>query len=517
MRILSTGLLAAATAALTAATAAAAPTTDSAALRAAITVDALRGHLETFQAIAEANGGNRAYGTPGYQASVKYVRDLLIRAGYRVSEQKFLFPFFQDVTPPEFVRQSPRRRVYEANVEFASMTYSDSGSASGQLIPAGGIVIPATPTPSSASGCVAADYTPAPSPGAIALIQRGTCTFFEKATLARAAGYSGAVIFNEGNPGRTDLFGGTLGEEVPGIYVISTSFAIGAELVELAARGPVRARVEVDSISENRITQNVLAETPFGDPERIVQAGAHLDSVLDSPGINDDSTGVAAILETALQMKRLGIRTRNKIIFSFWGAEEYGLFGSIYYVGQLSPRDRRRIKLYLNFDVLGSRNHGHFVYDGDGSSFEPAGPDGSDVIEDAFVEFFDSVGLGTAPTDINGGSDHVPFLAAGIPAGGLFSGASDVATEEEAELFGATAGEPFDECVNAFCDEIDRVNVEGTKELTDGAAHVILTFARAARLPGDEPGAMTLATQAAGTAPALDLRRFERLGDRFQK
>ena len=99
-------------------------------------------------------------------------------------------------------------------------------------------------------------------------------------------------------------------------------------------------------------------------------------------------------------------------------------------------------KIYanLNFDMLGSTNYVRFVYDGDGSDTEPAGPPGSAQIEEIFTEHFDDAGLASEPTPFNGRSDYGPFIAVGIPAGGLFSGAEGVKTAEQAAVYGGTAG-----------------------------------------------------------------------------
>jgi Zn-dependent M28 family amino/carboxypeptidase len=123
----------------------------------------------------------------------------------------------------------------------------------------------------------------------------------------------------------------------------------------------------------------VLAESRRGNPDNVVIVGAHLDSVFEGPGINDNGSGSAAVLAVAEQMSK--VKPRNKVRFAWWGAEEFGLVGSDHYVANLSEEEREDIALYLNFDMIGSPNYVRFIYDGDGSAFGLAGPEGSAAIE----------------------------------------------------------------------------------------------------------------------------------------
>ena len=107
----------------------------------------------------------------------------------------------------------------------------------------------------------------------------------------------------------------------------------------------------------------MLAETSSGRADNVVMVGAHLDSVSRGPGINDNGSGSAAILEVAEAMRK--VKPTNKVRFAWWGAEESGLVGSTNYVNGLSPAEQDKIALYLNFDMIGSPNFGRFVYDGE--------------------------------------------------------------------------------------------------------------------------------------------------------
>ncbi|MGH2821148.1 MAG: M20/M25/M40 family metallo-hydrolase, partial [Actinomycetota bacterium] len=205
-------------------------------------------------------------------------------------------------------------------------------------------------------------------------------------------------------------------------------------------------RLFTETVVEIRPTTNVIADTTTGRVDRTVVAGAHLDSVTDGPGINDNGSGSAATLETALQMSRLGIEPVNRVRFAFWGAEEAGLVGSAHYVDRLTARQVKDIALNLNFDMVGSPNFVRFVYDGDGSDTAVRGPAGSGKIEDVFVDYFTDQGLETDPTAQDGRSDYASFTAVGIPAGGLFTGAEGIKTAEQEAVYGGTAGVAYDPC-----------------------------------------------------------------------
>jgi Zn-dependent M28 family amino/carboxypeptidase len=442
-------------------------------LRNAVTVAGILGHERVFQRIANQNGGTRASGTPGYDASVAYVAGRLEAAGYEVTLQEFTFPFFQELDSA-LEQTSPTPTTYETG----AFTYSGDGDVTGPVVPID-LVIPATPEPSSTSGCEPADFPAPPADPAVALIQRGTCTFEQKAANAQAAGYDAVIIFNEGNPGREELFIGTLGRPFD-IPVVGLSYADAVAIYEQLQDGQaVEMRVFADTVIDlERETVNVLADSPTGNADRLLVVGAHLDSVIEGPGINDNGSGSSTILEIAEEMAELGIRNRQKVRFAFWGAEELGLIGSEFYVSQLSDQEVQDHFANLNFDMLGSPNYVRFVYDGDGSPTGTAGPPGSAQIEDLFNNYFASQGLETEPTAFDGRSDYGPFIAVGIPAGGLFSGAEGIKTPEQAAIYGGTAGQPYDPCYHQACDDITNLSTKALFELGDGAAHAVMTLAR---------------------------------------
>ena len=437
-------------------------------LASAVTVNGVLKHARAFQVIANRNGGNRASGLPGHTASADYVASTLRRAGYRVTRQSFTFPFSRDLEPATLTELAPQQR----SVETHAFQYSGSGDVTGPVVPVD-LTLPPSPAPGSTSGCEASDFPAPPSHDAVALLQRGTCAFGVKAANAEAAGYAAAIIFNEGQEGRTELLTGTLGDPV-GIPVVGTSFADGEQLATTdGATVRVTTKTETDLA---RTTENVIADLPargkVKNADQVLVVGAHLDSVAEGPGINDNGSGSATILEIARQLRKLKLdrKLQRPVRFAFWGAEESGLLGSQHYVDTLTDAQRSRIYANLNFDMLGSPNYVRFVYDGDGSE-GTAGPAGSAQIEKVFTSYFAKRGLATSPTDFDGRSDYGPFIEHGIPAGGLFSGAEGVKTPEEATTYGGTAGEPYDACYHQACDDISNLSTRALSELGDGAAY----------------------------------------------
>jgi Zn-dependent M28 family amino/carboxypeptidase len=441
------------------------PTGQAAKLRKAITVQGMQRHQQALQNVAGANGNTRASGTPGYQASVNYIVSQLSAAGYDPVVQPFDFAFFQELATPSFQRISPNPRTYIAGAdqEFSTMTYSGSGdvtAATTHVTDQGG---------APGAGCEAPDFTGFPA-GNVALIERGGCTFKIKATNAEAAGAAAVVIYNN----IAGPLNGTLGSPGQDVPVVGTLQSIGQDL---AASGPVTLRVATSTESEIRETYNVLADTPGGDPNRVVVQGTHLDSRLEGPGINDNGSGSSYNLESAIQVAKQNLRPRNTIRFAWWGAEELNLLGSTFYVQSLSDAEFGKIMLNLNHDMIASPNFVRFVYDGDGSDTPTAGPAGSSEIEQVFLQWFASQGLATAPTAFDGRSDYGPFIARGAPAGGLFTGAEGIKTAAQAAVFGGVANLAFDPCYHQACDDITNLNDTAFDQMSDAAATALATFA----------------------------------------
>lgn len=442
----------------------------------ALTVAGIQRHLEALSEIAEAHGGNRAAGTAGHLAAVDYLVAQLSEAGYNVTVQPFTFEGYVALSPPLLEQVAPGAMPFEAD-ELDIMAYSGSGEITG-TVAAVDVLPPAGTAPdTSTSGCEAEDFA-AFVAGSIALMQRGTCHFSVKVGNAIDAGASAAIIFNEGQRGRTELYPGSLGDDLldAPIPTLSTSYGVGRELLDALAQNPAaRVHLRVETQSGDIETVNVLAETPGGDPTNVVMAGGHFDSVASGPGINDNGSGTAMLLEVALQLAQMDEPPANKVRFAFWGAEELGLLGSTHYVRELeanAPEELDRIALYLNFDMIGSPNYLRSIYS------IPGAPEGSAEIEGRFADYFDARGLAWETTSIAGRSDHAAFMRAGIPVGGLFSGAENIMPADGAERYPhAQVGEPTDPCYHRACDTLENINPAALDELGDAAAHVLHFYA----------------------------------------
>jgi Zn-dependent M28 family amino/carboxypeptidase len=447
----------------------------------------VREHQAALQAIADANDGNRFSGTPGYDASVDYVVEKLEAAGYDPVVQAFDYLAFEVVGPSTLQQIAPNPVTYVEGVDFGVITQSDPGDVTAAVTP---VDLQLGLGNASTSGCEASDFTGFPA-GNIALLQRGVCTFELKAENAAAAGAVGIVIFNQGDtadPSRQGIPAVTLtANNTSGIPVLGTTYALGAQL---AGTPGLVMRVFANTLRQILPTFNVLAEKTGVNDDNVVMAGAHLDSVLAGPGINDNGSGSAAILEAAEQLANF--TPQNTIRFAWWGAEESGLVGSTNYVNGLSQAERDRIALYLNFDMIGSPNYIFMVYDGDQSSFPPpAGvpiPDGSVAIEDIFESFYTLRGEPYDDTQFSGRSDYQAFILNNIPAGGLFTGAEVPKTAEQAAIWGGTVGAQFDPCYHEACDTFANNNDHALEVNSDAVAFAILTYAYSTESVNGVPG-----------------------------
>lgn len=432
------------------------PLVDSGQLRAAITTEALSEHIDALQRIADANDGNRAAGSVGFAASVDYVEATLEQAGYRTQRQQFSYDR-PDFTRATLQQTAPARTVYAVLRDHRPLAYSGTGSVTA---PVTAVDLNLGGDRTTTSACEASDFTGFPR-GTIALVQRGTCAFAEKVGHAVAAGASAVIVLNQGNdPSRLDLFSGTLGRQAS-VPVVATTFDLGAGW---AATASTTLLLAVDSTVSRVTTENLIADTPTGATERTVVVGAHLDGVAEGPGINDNASGAAAVLEIAVRFAELGVQPHNRVRFVFWSAEEDGLHGSEHYVAQLDDAGRRDTALYLNLDMIGSPNPIASVY---GGGAPGAGwPAGSGAIQTVLTDFLATQGV-TAGTVNFRASDHAPFLDADIPVGGLFTGSDNGA----------------DPCYHQACDRADNIDRDMLGLMADAAAHATLAFAQSPTRP----------------------------------
>jgi Zn-dependent M28 family amino/carboxypeptidase len=311
--------------------------------------------------------------------------------------------------------------------------------------------------------------------GQIALVSRGTCPFADKAVAAGEVGAEAVIIHNniEG-----DLNGTLGGENDAFVPATGISQAAGQALLADLESGAVNVTLDLQVFSEMRETFNVLAETAAGREDNVVMLGAHLDSVTEGAGINDNGSGSAGILEVAIQLAKVK-KLNNTVRFAWWGAEELGLIGSYEYVASLNEAELGNIATYLNFDMIASPNYIIGVYDADQSTYEAPVPvpDGSVATEAVFTDYFDSIEQPWVDTEFSGRSDYQPFILAGVPASGLFTGADGVKTEEQVELFGGTAGILYDPNYHTPEDDISNVDVEALEIMSKAIAHATITLA----------------------------------------
>ena len=429
-------------------------------------------HLQALQDIADANGGTRASGTPGYDASADHVAATLEAAGWTIERQVFDFTVYTENSSSLVADGTP--------VATQTMSYSGAGTVTdGTIVP---VDLDLGLGNASTSGCEATDFDGLDLSGDadVALMQRGACAFGIKAANAEAAGAEAAIIFNQGNDeGRLGIIGATLGGPGATIPVLDVSYDDGVALIEAES-----VDIDVDATSVTSTTENVIADLPGENPDNVVMAGAHLDSVQEGPGINDNGSGSAALLAIG---EVLGSNTSytptNTIRLAFWGAEESGLIGSDEYVFNeefgLTQEEYDALALYLNFDMVGSPNFIYGVYDADQSTFEApvAVPPGSEALEDLFEAYYSDNDIPYEDTEFSGRSDYQAFIDVGIPASGLFTGAEVVKTEAQAGIWGGTAGDQYDPCYHQACDTIDNVSMEALDVNVDAIAYAIYNVA----------------------------------------
>lgn len=440
---------------------------DPADLEERVTVDAVVGHLQQLQNIADANGGNRAAGTSGYEASAVYIEQTLTAAGYTPQRQYF------DADLQTIDAYTLAVDGYAASDPFGIPMEFTPGT------PAGGLVDLPLVTPAAPLGCTADDWAGIDAVGSIALVSRGSCSFAEKSAAAAAAGAEAVLIYNnEAGP-----LEGTLGAQTPDLApTVGILQSEGQDLLAALANGPVLADLDLQQHIDSVQTFNILADTPTGRDDNVVMLGAHLDSVEDGPGINDNGSGSAAILEVAVQLAASG-DLENTVRFAWWGAEEIGLLGSAHYVDDLyetgGDAALGTIATYLNFDMVASPNYVIAVYDADQSTYEAPVevPEGSIATEAAFTDYFDAIGQPWIDTAFDARSDYNAFILAGIPASGLFTGADDVKTADQVVLFGGTEGIIMDPNYHTPADDMSNINTDALRIMLGAMASVTAALA----------------------------------------
>ncbi|KAL8913926.1 MAG: hypothetical protein Q9171_001311 [Xanthocarpia ochracea] len=433
---------------------------------------------------------NRVFGSPGHNATVNYLYDQIVALGdyYDVELQPFV-ELYTDGTAT--------LKVNGVDQEAGLFTYSPSGKFTQPLVSV------------SNFGCGAADY-PSTLTGKIALISRGSCEFGLKSARAGAAGAVAAVIYdNVDGPAFAGTLGAAVRPEGPLIPTAGITLARGTALKnQLTGNATLTGDLDIVSIRENRTTYNVIAQTKGGDPNNVLVLTAHTDSVDEGPGINDNGSGTIGLLEVAIQLAKYSVN--NAIRFVWVSAEEFGLLGSTFYVASLSDAEKAKIRLNLNFDMIASPNYKYGIYDGDGSAFGMAGAPGSGEAEKLFQDYFtNDAGLKWVPEEFSGRSDYAPFADAGIPAGGLFTGAEDIKTPEEQALFGGQAGVAFDVNYHQAGDNVNNLNMDAFIQNDKAIAHAVATYGRSFEsLPPRTPTKMVKREQRGRKTGHRHLDRF---------
>ncbi|KAJ3107608.1 hypothetical protein HDU97_003602 [Phlyctochytrium planicorne] len=435
----------------------------------------LETHLQAFEKISAEHHGSRSIEN-GYNSSAAYiVQQLKEKTNYAITIQPFQYLHFENVSPPTLSIAGLERSI-QVGKDFDTVTNSGSGSLKNVRLQA------------VVSGCSLEDFATF-QPGSVALIGGSPTACLSGAKISNAIkAQAAAVLFYTSLP-----YGGPpparANKDAAETPVIGIAHPLALDLLQLVASSvggvPVRVDIETSTRFRNITTINVIADTPAGDPDKIIVAGSHLDSVPEGSGINDDGSGSSATLEVALKLYSTGLskKLRNKVRFAWWSAEELGLLGSTHYVDDLAknhPEELRKIVLNLNNDMIGSPNGVRFIYNGreaeNATLRQPSG-----VIQSIFEDFFDLAKKPHDPTPFDGRSDYGGFLKYGIPAGGLFTGAEGIKTVEQAKRFGGTPGIPYDPCYHQSCDTLDNLKKgQGLDLLTDLAmamGHIIQKLA----------------------------------------
>jgi Zn-dependent M28 family amino/carboxypeptidase len=436
------------------------PLPNAAKVTSAITEAGVRAQLDRLASASAGSDTFRAAGTPGYDAAVEIVRAQLSAAGWTVTEDRFTAPVFEDEGGS---RLEVGRTTFDG-AQVKPLIFGPSGEAEGPVV---AIDWDPNATGPGTKGCVAADYGNLP-PHAIVLVRSGPCYRRDEVLAAQTAGAAGFVAFIPGLPPGVVLRPTLIAPDGIAIPVASVSAQAAQMLADTAASGGT-ARLETHARTRLTETRSILAELPGETGDAVVMLGAHLDSVIDGPGINDDASGVAALLELASALA--GTQARATIRLAFWTGEEEGLQGSAHYASALARPDAQAIVAYLNADMLGSANGFVGVYD------EPTAPSGSAAVRALLMTGLQRLGAKPVGINLGGGSDHVPFQQVGIPTGGVFSGASEVLDQAQAATFGGKAGARADACYHRACDGTDNVNLPLARLLAAGLADLTVQLA----------------------------------------
>ncbi|KAK6531262.1 hypothetical protein TWF281_008082 [Arthrobotrys megalospora] len=424
------------------------PPLDSEGMQALVTKDKLLSNLKDLDRIASENGGNRAFGLPGFTASLNYVKSHLATSNkYKSWTQDFNTKFTQQAV--SFTVDG--KAYYVASVNYHINRADTTFDVTAQVVKG----------PTGTDACTPEAYSNLDVKDKIVIVGRGDCpaggSIAYRLRPAISAGAAAVIIHMDTQEGSDTLRNSILQVSDPQNFrpTAFMDYKDGLSLLSLLEAGePVSAKFVQTYVEDTRTTQNLFAESIAGDPNNVIMLGAHLDSVQDGPGINDDGSGTSLLITIfhALQ----SYRPKNKIRLAWWGAEELGLVGSKYYTSNLSKAEANSILLYLNFDMVSRGYYG--VFDGDGKTHGLAGPPGSDVIEKLFIDHLVAKGIPLTAAVFTGGSDYASFMSTlKKPVGGMHSG----------------TGPAQDPCYHRRCDTYSNANGTHLEVIAKAAAHVL--------------------------------------------
>lgn len=317
-------------------------------------------------------------------------------------------------------------------------------------------------------GCDAKNY-PSEVKGNIALIRRGTCAFGDKSANAGRAGAIAAVVYNN----EKGTLHGTMGTpEADHVATFGVDLDEAEPIIAKLKDGKsVDAIAYIDGEVKTIVTSNVVIQTAEGDPDNCVMVGAHSDSVGEGPGINDDGSGTLSLLEVATALTKY--RVNNCVRFGWWSGEEEGLLGSNHYASTLPDDENLKIRLFADYDMMASPNFAYQIY----NATNDDSPAGSEELRNLYIDWYEAHDLNYTFIPFDGRSDYDGFIRAGIPAGGIATGAEGIKTEVEVEQFGGKAGDWYDPCYHQLCDDVGNNNMTAWEVNTKLIAHSVATYA----------------------------------------
>lgn len=440
------------------------------ALRDAIDVGAIVHDIDRLRAVTDEYGGTRPVGSAGYRAAADLVADELRGLGYDVHLQQVDLPIFAQTGPGGLEIEGAGGKAFDDLHDFKAMLFSPSAELTAPLY-ALGYNPQATAGDVGGLGCNPEDWLNVPA-GVVVLLQPGSCRRRDAVVQAQIVGAVGVITAYPAWSRDSVLRPTLIDPSDIRIPVLGVTGAVGNALNDAAARA-ANVHISVRASTVMGTSTNVIGETPWGDPGHVVMLGGHLDSVVDGPGMNDNGSGAMTVLGIARALGSVAGAgggagspppgATRKVRVAFWTGEEIGLWGSRAYVGSIPPGT---IDAYLNFDMLGSPNGVRDVYDGASSSRPTEGV----VISRLFSRALDDADLTWQAVPLGGSSDHFSFDQVGIPTGGLFSGANELKSQDQAALFGGQANAPSDACYHLACDTADRIDVQLLGELARVAA-----------------------------------------------